>query len=204
MQSTPAPIRSAPLVLWRVAEAFLNMLHALFGAPEEIAAKHTLTRHARGFLLSWIASAEALLRRLLIIEAAACPKPEPRPRRARRRKHTRSAYTFDPDRPESWRVGFRCFSSRVRGPCFSARTPDAETQEKRFYAARPLAERYEALIRAFNDPGRFARRLARRLYAAPYKLHAILKAPPQARSRVDRFDELTRIAETAARCFNSS
>ena len=204
MQSTPAPIRSAPLVLWRVAEAFLNMLHALFGAPEEIAAKHTLTRHARGFLLSWIASAEALLRRLLIIEAAACPKPEPRPRLARKRKHTRSAYAFDPDKPESWRVGFRCFASPVRGPSFSARTPKSETQEQRFYAARPLAERYEALIRVFNDPGRFARRLARRLYAAPYKLPALLKAPPEARRRVDNFDELTRIAETAARCFNSS
>jgi hypothetical protein len=52
------------LALWRVAEAFLSTLHMLFGAPEEVAAKHTLTAKAHALMASWLRCAEAMLRRL--------------------------------------------------------------------------------------------------------------------------------------------
>ncbi|MBC7770848.1 MAG: hypothetical protein H7124_18875, partial [Phycisphaerales bacterium] len=67
----PSTIRHAPLDLWRIAEAFLHRLHDLFGAPQDIAAQHTLTRAAHKLMASWLSVGEALLRRLLLIEAAA-------------------------------------------------------------------------------------------------------------------------------------
>jgi hypothetical protein len=67
----PAPTRHAPIALWRVAQAFLNTLYALFGAPEDVAAEHTLTAKAHRHMAQWLRCAEALLRRLLAIEASA-------------------------------------------------------------------------------------------------------------------------------------
>lgn len=67
--------RTAPLALWRVAEAFMHILHALFGAPEHVAERHTLRFTAYTLLLSWLRAGEAMMRRLLLIEAAAYAKP---------------------------------------------------------------------------------------------------------------------------------
>ncbi len=105
------PVRHAPLALWRAAQAFLGVLHMLFGAPETVAAKHTLTGKAHAHMASWLRSAEAMLRRLLLIEASAYPKPNTRPLLHTRRPRTRKLMTFRPDAPEAWRVRFRCFSS---------------------------------------------------------------------------------------------
>jgi hypothetical protein len=71
-------------------------------------------------------------------------------------------------------------------------------------SAWPLALRYQALIRVFNDPTLYARRLARRLHATPHRLPGTLRAPPQAASRVDRFEALTGAAEIAWRPYFSS
>jgi hypothetical protein len=68
--STP---RAAPIALWRVAEAFLQTLHMLFGAPADVAADHTLLRKAHAQLAQWLRCAEAMLRRLLLIEARSIP-----------------------------------------------------------------------------------------------------------------------------------
>jgi hypothetical protein len=73
-----------------------------------------------------------------------------------------------------------------------------------FRSAWPLAERYEALIRVFNDPAPYARRLARHLHATPHRLAGALKAPPEARHRVERFEALTGAAENAWRTHFSS
>ena len=104
--------RTAPIALWRVAEAFLHVLHNLFGAPEDVARDHTLTRAAHMLLLSWLRVGEDLLRRLLAIEATAFPNAPksgqggalPRPAR----KHTPRLMSFTPDNPDAWRVRFRC------------------------------------------------------------------------------------------------
>jgi len=57
----------------------MHTLFNLFGAPEDVAFRHTLTRAPYALMLSWIRCAEAMLRRLLLIEAAAFPKPNTRP-----------------------------------------------------------------------------------------------------------------------------
>ena len=43
-----------------------------------------------------------------------------------------------------------------------------------FRSAWPLAERYEALLRVFNDPTKYAQRLARRLHATPHRVGEVL------------------------------
>ncbi len=134
-----------------------------------------------------------MMRRLIAIEAAAFPARAaaksrgPRPR-------TRRLVEFHPDKPDDWRVSFRCFSDRRRP---RRQTTHRTNPARHFHDAWPLAERYEALIRAFDDPLRYARRLAARLHAAPQKLKALLTAPPEYSHRVDRAEAFTRSAERA-------
>lgn len=216
------PIRIAPLALWRAAQAFLGVLHMLFGAPETVAAKHTLTAKAHAHMASWLRSAEAMLRRLLLIEASAYPKPNTRPLLHTRRPRTKKLMTFSPDAPEAWRVRFRCFSSDRRLPAGrKGGRQDAGAPRKRlsredrwcaeylgqppkFRSAWPLAERYEALIRVFNDPAPYARRLSKRLHATPHRLREVLRAPPEAAGRVDHFEECRECAEQSWRPHFSS
>jgi len=100
--------RTAPLALWRVAEAFMHILAALFGDPGQVAAQHTLTLKAHQLLASWLRAGEAMMRRLLLIEAAAHAKPNTRPLLRAPRKRTRRLMHFFPETPEKWRVSFRC------------------------------------------------------------------------------------------------
>jgi len=224
-----APIRHAPLALWRAAQAFLGVLHMLFGAPETVAAKHTLTGKAHAHMASWLRSAEAVLRRLLLIEASAYPKPNTRPLLHPRRPRTKKLMTFSPDAPEAWRVSFRCFASPALRQAQGSRelaqssglSLSKATRQKRlsreerwcaehlappvtFRSAWPLAERYEALIRVFNDPAAYARRLSKRLHATPHRLREVLRAPPEAGHRVDHFDESGECAEQSWRLHFSS
>lgn len=74
----------------------------------------------------------------------------------------------------------------------------------RFRSAWPLAERYEALMRAFNDPAPYARRLAGRLHATPHRLAEALRASPETRARVDRFEALGAQARAVWRPYLSS
>ena len=201
MSSAPSIPTIAPLALWRVARAFICVLHDLFGAPEDVAGRHTLTRAAYQLLLSWLRVGEAMMRRLIAIEAAAYPQtqaPAPRAKRPRRRR----LIEFWPDKPEAWRVSFRCLPPMLRqaqhdadADCVSLSLSKAERlAPKRFHSAWPLAERYEALLRAFNDPLPLARRLARRLNAAPARLDDVLAAPAEYAHRVDQAETLTQAA----------
>ncbi|MFZ2029052.1 MAG: hypothetical protein WAU68_01980 [Vitreimonas sp.] len=226
---TPKVERTAPLILWRVAQSFLHTLHALFGGPERIAFQHTLTQEPYRLLLSWIRCGEAMMRRLLLIEAAAYPKPNTPPRLWPKRTRVRRLVGFDDDKPETWRVSFRCFSS---GPPASSRQkkcrqdaggpkraedypspigdmhfhqgPWFTAKPAKFYSAWPLAERYEALLRVFNSPEPYARRLAKRLHALTHRLRELLRAPPEAERRIERFEALTHAAEIPWRIPNSS
>jgi len=92
-------MRTAPLVLWRVAQSFLHTLHALFGGPERIAFQHTLTEEPYRLLLSWVRCGEAMMRRLLLIEAASYPKPNTPPRLWPKRTRKRRLVGFDDDKP---------------------------------------------------------------------------------------------------------
>ena len=204
--STDTPARAAPLDLWRAAAAFLHMLHALFGDPRAIAARNTLTVVTYKMIATWLRAGEAMMRRLLLIEAAAFPKPEARPLRPSSRTRVRKLMRFEAEHPELWRVSFRCFADAPPRSTPTARFSrrDQHARSPKLRSAWPLAERYEALLRVFNDPSACARRLARRLHAAPHRTAALLRTPPEAESRVERFAELTAAATTQAMRFNSS
>ena len=109
-----AATRTAPLTLWRVAQAVLGVLHMLFGPPETVAAQHTLTAKAHAQIASWLRTAEAMLRRLLLIEASAYPRPNTRPLLRAPRQRTRKLMHFTAEAPGQWRVSFRCFVSSTR------------------------------------------------------------------------------------------
>ena len=205
----PSPIRRAPIDLWRVAEAFLQTLHMLFGEPKDVARNSVVSALAHRTLASWLRCAEALLQRLLLIEAAALPTPNvppPSRRHAGKAVRVRKLCEFWPDKPEDWRVSFRCFPPTLRqaqrdaggvaagSVSVSLSLSKAKRPGRQFRNAWPLAERYEALLRVFENPEPYARRLSRRLRAAPMRASALLQAPPEARHRIDGFDELTQAA----------
>lgn len=186
--SLPQDHRRAPLELWRAAGALLRTLFNLFGAPEELAAKHTLTAPAYRLILNWLRCAEALMRHLLFIEASAYPAtPTCAVQRAKPIRQRREI-GFDADKPEAWRVTFRVFMDRRRPAGMRrgqpARTPAIHSAPTTFHSAWPLAERFEALLRVHNDPAPFAKRLARRLHAAPRIIAALLNAPAELAPRI--------------------
>ncbi len=249
---------TAPPALWRVAEAFMHVLHALFGDPSQVAFKHTLTLKAHRVMASWLRCGEAMMRRLLLIEAQAFAKPNLRPLLRAARKRVRKLRSFFPETPEKWRVSFRCFptiralSPSKGGACDPAlrqaqgstprpfifredraltptrglslsKAAARRTKRQRhkpilrqdrewvrrqepiaFRSAWPLAERYEALLRAYTNRQDVARRLSRRLHATPHRARELLQAPPEARERIEGYCELALAAEASAAVFNTS
>lgn len=246
---------AAPLALWRVAEAFMHILHALFGDPSQVAFNHTLTLKAHRLMASWLRCGEAMMRRLLLIEAAAYAKPNIRPLLHAPRKRTPKLMHFFVETPEKWRVSFRCFHTPHRalspskgGECDPALRQAQSSLQPRpfifredrppsrphrpylkrpnrkrykpilrqdrewirheepliFRSAWPLAERYEALLRAYKNRDAYARRLSRRLHATPHRVRELFHAPPEARDRIEDFGDLALAAETSAAVFNTS
>jgi hypothetical protein len=190
--------RAAPRAFWLIAQHFFHVLWTLFGNPEDLARRHTLTKNDYTLTLSWLRVAEALMRRLLLIEAAALTLPEAR-RVTRKSKRTRRRITYTADNPEHWRVSFRCPSSPARGGSVERRSRETKGEAPpaapKFHSAWPLAERYEALVRAFNNPAPFARRLARRVKAELTRIAALLRAPIEAAHRVDNFENMGELAQ---------
>ena len=225
MSASPSP-RAAPLALWRAAGAFLTLMFNLFGGPEDVAAQHIFTAKPRALLVSWLRVGEAMVRRLLLIEAAACAKPNAQPTPRAPRKRVGHLMGFEADQPEKWRVSFRCLVSspacgggdreaigggKRRCPLSLASLDSSPVNgrgktPRSFSSAWPLAERYEALLRAFNDPAPRARRLARRLHGAPARAQAMLAFPADARALYggDAFDALDAAAGNCPRAFNTS
>lgn len=190
---------SATLPLWRIAQAFITMVFNIFGAPEEIAAKHTLTAKTHTHLLSWLRAGEALIRRLLLIEAAALtPSAVDATLRRRRTKRVRTLRFFTSDKPEQWRVSFRCIVSPKIPNQDRRRTIERKGAPVRFYSAWPLAERAEALLRAYNNPAPFAQRLANALYLRPHRAKTLLTYPQDAPTLIGELD-FARTHEPAAR-----
>lgn len=232
MPTAPAPITTAPPILWAAARALITTIFALFGEPARIAAQHTHRQSERTLLLKWLRAGEALMRHLLLIEAAAYARPNTRPLLPRAsRKRARRLMTFEPDKPEAWRVSFRVLApstlrqaqrDAVGGATGSvsvslslskAKRPGRLSREERwcaehrprpqFYSAWPLAERTEALLRAFNNPEPYARRLAARLHATPHRAASLTRHPPNLPHVVDDFEALQTEALTARRRFES-
>ena len=163
--------------LWLVAQDFINVLFSIFGQPEVIAERHTIMRDEWRLLSKWLRAGEALMRMLLLIEAAALPKPNTRPLLRPKRTRKKRMMEFWPDKPDDWRVSFSAILLDRRRP----RRRDAGAPRKsdpwdaaRFKSAWPLAERAEALLRVFNDPSAAARRLSARRYAVPHRARTLL------------------------------
>lgn len=195
MNASPLPhppsTRTAPLVLWRIAGAFMHALYKLFGGPEDVARHGSYAKHNYRRMLAWLRVAEALLRRLLLIEASAIAYAYTPPDRTPPRQRVRKLREFSADKPEEWRVSFRCFLGGTHAR--RGRRQDAATlwracvspkRPKRFFNTWPLAERYEAALRVFNNPAAFARRLAKRLYAQPHRRREVMRAPADARHKI--------------------
>jgi hypothetical protein len=198
--------RHAPIALWRAAGAFIATLFHLFGGPEQIAEGEVLTDKARALLLSWLRAGEAFVRRLLLVEAAAYASDLPPVRRPRvRKRRARRVMCFSADKPGEWRVSFRMVEARVSARRATRKASAAPRRERRFHSAWPIAERYEALLRAYNDPAPYARRLARRLRQRPSLANAIFAAPDNAPRLVgEDFWHADTLALRAERAFNSS
>ncbi len=194
----PAPQTTASPALWRIARAFICVLHDLFGSPSDIARAHSLTHATYKLLLSWIQVGEAMMRRLIAIEAAAYPKPNTRPLLHPTRKRVRRMMEFWPETPDDWRASFRCFNNTRRAKARAPRKPPQRVPGSPiFHSAWPLAERFEALIRVFNNPLAAARRLSARLHARPHTLAIVLASTATYEHRVDHAHEFTAHAKRA-------
>jgi len=203
MSAATAPITYAPAILWAAARTLISSIFTLFGGPSDIAAQHTHRKSERTLLLKWLRAGEALMRHLLLIEAAHYAKPNTRPLLRASRKRARRLMTFEADKPEAWRVSFRTMDRRRPAGmrrCWPARTPAVH---KRFFSAWPLAERTEALLRAFNNPEPYARLLAARLHATPHRARELTQHPPNLPHVIDDFETLREEAHAARRRFES-
>jgi hypothetical protein len=208
-ETPPSADLKAPIALWRAARMFLCNLHLAWQNPEDIAARGYVSRKIHALIASWIRVAEVLMRHMLLIEASFIAPP-PAKARSRGGQRTRRLVEFLPDRPDDWRVCFHCTLAERRLPAGTPaqRTPasQAKTQGRleagaplhhRILSVWPLALRYEAVLRVFNDPIPYARRLARRLHARPQLAQALLRAPPEYVNRVDYAADITQAAERA-------
>jgi hypothetical protein len=244
MPTATSPVTHAPPILWAAARALITTIFALFGDPSAIAAQHTHRKSERTLLLKWLRAGEALMRHLLLIEAAHYAKPNTRPLLRASRKRTRRLMTFEADKPEDWRVSFRVFHlpprrggsvdpglepGETKGDVVGARAPSdafgvtspppggdkkrkrlsryerayAEQPAPKFYSAWPLAERTEALLRAFNTPEPYAKRIARHLHATPHRARELTQHPPNLPHVIDHFDTLRDEVHAARRRFES-
>jgi hypothetical protein len=183
------------IAFWREVQALLDTLFGLIGAPELLARRYALARDEHRLFTHWLRAAEAFLRRLILIEAAETPVILKSARKSARR-HAQRAHdvVFDPDHPESWRVSFRirfAQTTRGRGGC---------GHPIRFYNALPLAKRYEALLRAYNDPRALVQRAAKRLKREPLVSLRLFEETPHPSTGVqDSFDKAGLLLEAALR-----
>lgn len=190
MSEPSSPQRFAPIALWRVASRLMITLFNLFGEPQQLAFRQTF--YARDYKLAcnWLRTVEALFRKLLVIEASHYARHLTPPKPRAKRKRVTRWVTFYPDKPDDWRVSFRMDRGRPRPhPSIDQASAIAHTSRRAprtpFHCAWPLAERFEALLRVHNDPTAYAKRLARRLYAAPQRIAEILREPTELQYRID-------------------
>jgi len=201
--------------LWLIAQDFLTLLSNLFGAPQVLAEQHALTRKAWSHCAAWLRAGEALMRLLLLIEAAKFAKPNLQSEARNKRVRARRLMGFCADAPEAWRVSFRVMgraqSHASATPNHAHAPPHAQSQAPRtqrrtaahLRSAWPLAERAEALLRVFNDPAPFARRLAAKLHATPNLAMKVFAYTEDARAMIgeEDFEQIRRAAAHALKAF---
>ncbi len=103
-------IRNAPLELWRIAGAFIQIVFDLFGEPQRIASLRVFETAQHALALTWIRAGEWLVRELLLIEAALLgplPAPAQRAKQAKTREKTPPLRRYHSFNPDDWRVSFQ-------------------------------------------------------------------------------------------------
>lgn len=150
---------------------------ARFWSPAAFGALRSIMRSQQRELLSWLRPLETILRRMFLIEAhalaATLPAPTPRTAPHAPSTTTRSNMNEATSDPASWSAPF---STRAGVAAPSASHADDSELVHRLHrysyrrrkdedriAARPLAIRIEALLRAITDPSACIRRLARQI-----------------------------------------
>jgi len=180
--------------LWTQARDIIRTLFRCCGEPQDIAREGNISRKLYDHVLTWIRAGETLLRRMLLIEAhaqASPPRANARPRGGQRQ---RKLVTFYPDKPDDWRVHFRCCVSERRLPAGKASehasqecrqdagAPSAKAPKLPVLSTWPLALRAEALLRICNNPAPYIARLAR-VIARTFAVVARILKPPHQRKR---------------------
>ena len=196
-------------------------LFNLFGEPQDLAFQHSINARDYKLACNWLRTVEALFRRLLLIEASHYAREMEQAKPRTHSKRQRREMAFFPENPDAWRVTFRTLDGgrpRPHGAVHGQspaldRLNDAGEDARgpmrlpaRFHSAWPLAERFEALLRVHNDPTPYAKRLARRLYAAPQRVACIIKEPPELQHRIDldQHAMITTLIGARTPVFNSS
>ena len=182
--SPDEPIPDAPY-LWNVLRHYIEQTCIAFGLPASIARRIWLTRTHNQHLLDWLRPLEALLRRLIFLDAIALtPEPPPAPEHKTRAKRVMPAAfgaAFDPDNSETWRVNFNLGATADRRPPAGHAAKHTKPRLINSVASAPAALRLEALIRAFNEREKLALRLALKLQRNAQRIIIDTLTPPPRR-----------------------
>jgi hypothetical protein len=170
ISDAPPPERTR--ALWPSVRFFIETIWALFGGPEVIAALRNMAREDYKLLASWLHKAEALVRKLILIEASEAQIEEKKykPRPASTREPV--LRQFFEDEPQLWRVSFR-----LSEPKHKSSKGRRSLSENRFPSAWPLAERFEALLRVFDAPEAYIKRAARLMLRKADDIERLLFVP---------------------------
>jgi hypothetical protein len=195
--------RAAGEALWAELRALLRWLGCAFGDPAEVAARLRMPRDEGRLLGAWLAGLETLARALLAALARDFA-PSLRAAHAGGPSPARRTQPEQPEDSERWTgVAFR-FAPRDLPPERSRRSATGALRDfavRGGVDARPLARRFEALIRVAERPEHYARRLARRFAGRPEDLPRLLRRPPLDRRAApgDLIDEAEALAWVALR-----
>jgi hypothetical protein len=196
----------SPSHLWSAARDAFDRLRTRFDSPHDIAAWLVLKRSERIDLGAWLRGLEALVRRIVLIEALAQPaapvlgkaSPQSSTRRVGAGRASVSLRLWPRLNPHPARI-------RMLGPATSVREIWADRRRaalaqrlararrhRRCDRAERIARRIEALRRILDRPQAAIRRLARKLSATP-QLRLTLAV-----ARMPRSEEVDVLAQNAA------
>lgn len=184
MTDSPAPEPTADtrLDLWRTLRDYIVSAFYILGSPLDLAERAWVRIAQYNGYNSWLFRCEELFRRLLFVDALKlagnthAPVP-PAKQDAPRSVRVSHLEAFDTEHPESWRVSFQLNSNGPPAPRRQAAKRNASVDWNTTACVYPLARRLEALVRAFNDPDRHVRRMARLLRKHRARLAAAFTRP---------------------------
>jgi hypothetical protein len=154
---------------WDYLRVFLEDFATLFGKPATLARREDFAEREHKVCTAWLRALEAWLRRLLLIAAARitlATRPEAKKRPPR--KAITAGASFASEDSADWRVSFQ-----LHAPKRTRRAKRRRSLPRRVWNPTPLALRFEALLRAAQNPERHVQRMARALArnaALPNKL----------------------------------